>query len=138
MIIFAEPPKPNSYKLLLLLMVIDTAMASCTHKDNSSCATCVDDFNCYWCEQTRHCGDKTIGRHFLGKIRKECGGGEWFSYKQCKINGKYMSHIIYASAVVGVVLLVVVLGTICFRAYKKRDYDMGDAVAAYNARTPLL
>ena len=45
MIIFAEQPKPNSYKLLLLLMVIDTAMASCTHKDNSSCATCVDDFN---------------------------------------------------------------------------------------------
>ena len=57
---------------------------------------------------------------------------------QCKVNGKYISHIIYLSAVVGVVLLVVVLGFICFRAYKKRDYDMAEVVAAYNARTPLI
>ena len=72
----------SSFQLFLLFLLSDMALGSCEHKDNTTCAVCVTDFNCYWCEHTRHCGDKTLGRHFLGKIRTECGGGEWYSYKQ--------------------------------------------------------
>ena len=112
--------------IIVVIVFVDLLESSCEHKDNTSCVECVNDFNCYWCVDTHHCSDKTIGRHFLGKIRTSCGGGEWFSYKQCTINGKYMSHIIFASVLVGVLLMMVTIGVLCFRAYKRRDYDIID------------
>ena len=130
---------PRPYlAVLVLTSLLDVNTAICTHYNNTSCDQCVADFNCYWCEQMKHCGDKTSGRHFLGKIRQDCGGGEWFSYKQCRINGKYMSHIIYASSVVGVLIVVVFMGVVCFRAYKRRGYDMDDVNPSYGIRTPLV
>jgi len=122
---------------VIFVLLVDFVATSCFHKDNTSCETCVSDFNCYWCVEKNHCGDKTIGRHFLGKIRRDCGGGEWFSYRQCSVDGTYISHVIYAGTVVGVLLLVILIGIYCYRAYKRRDYDMADVVAAYNARTPF-
>lgn len=110
--------------LCLSSVTVEFAHASCMHKDNTTCQNCVMDFNCYWCVDTHHCSDITIGRHFLGRIRKDCGGGEWFSYKQCAINGKYVSHIIFASVLIGVLLMVTIIGMLCFHAYKRRNYDM--------------
>ena len=108
---------------ITLLVLFDPASTSCMHNNNTSCEQCVSHFHCYWCEKTKHCGDKSTGRHFLGKIRQDCGGGEWFSYKQCLINGTFVSHIIYASSVIGVIIVVVLMGVLCFRAYKRRGYD---------------
>ena len=115
----------NIFKYFTILFIgfIALSDATCMQKDNTSCEDCVSDFNCYWCVDTHHCSDKTIGRYFLGKIRKDCGGGEWFSYKQCSINGTYMSHIIFASVLVGVSIVATCIGFLCFWEYKRRNYD---------------
>ncbi|XP_012560823.1 pituitary tumor-transforming gene 1 protein-interacting protein isoform X1 [Hydra vulgaris] len=78
-----------------------SAGSLCSQKSNTSCSDCVSDINCFWCTETKICGQ----RDGLKPTSMQCDGS-WNSFNVCKINGTAIIIIFFASA--GVFLLIVI------------------------------
>jgi len=94
-------------QVLLVLVIVmvqtyTTEASSCNTKSNTTCSTCVRDFDCYWCVESKFCGDRPT----IKPSSKECDG-KWFSYSQCTVNGNLLLII------VPIVLVVVLFLTVC-------------------------
>ena len=91
--------------IIIVLHHTSPVSASCQDKSNTTCTRCVRDFSCYWCEESKYCGDRPT----IKPPAKECSG-KWFAYSQCSVSGNLLVVILP-------ILIVVLLGVVGFCTY---------------------
>ena len=93
------------FLILVALYQIDYVASSCQDKSNTTCTRCVRDFSCYWCAESKYCGDRPT----IKPSDKECDG-KWYAFSQCSVSGNILLVIIP-------VVVVVLLGVVGFCIY---------------------
>lgn len=89
---------------------------TCTDKSNTTCISCVRDFSCYWCAETRQCGERPT----IQPTKKQCAG-KWFAFSQCSLSG----NILLVILPIAVIVLLLIVGACvycccCKDALKRR------------------
>jgi len=110
--------------LLVFMSLCDITAGGCHTHDNTTCASCVRDFSCYWCEETQLCGK----RPSLKPSSKDCDG-KWYAFSQCSVSGNLILILLPLTAVVMLVAIGICVYCCCCRrccnkrAQKKWEKD---------------
>ncbi|XP_032233922.2 pituitary tumor-transforming gene 1 protein-interacting protein [Nematostella vectensis] len=96
-----------------------TPKLSCEER-NSSCGSCTDDYECYWCEPDSTCKPYKVSISQL--TPKGCKGNKWY-WKQCAVPGYVL--IIVVPSLVGVILISLgcCIYCCCCRSRGRKGYE---------------